>query len=135
MTGEPAAPVADAGTRRWRACFWIAVLAGVVLALWPAPQHSEPWFPAADKLEHALAFAVLVALGRLGGYRSVLALAVGLLALGGAIEVAQSFTDTRTAEWLDWFADAMGIALGIGVWASVRALRSRSSGLEQEHGR
>jgi VanZ family protein len=121
--------------RHWRVCFWLAVAAGVVLALWPMPQGSAPWFPAADKVQHALAFAVLVVLGRRGGYRSVPALAIGLLVLGGAIEVAQSFTATRTAEWLDWLADAVGIALGFGVWARVAALRGDSSGLEQEHGR
>jgi hypothetical protein len=36
---------------------------------------------------------------------------VGLLAYGGAIELLQGLTDYRTAEWLDWGADAIGLAL------------------------
>ena len=127
------------GPRRgaWRALFWLAVLGGVVLALWPQPHPKEPWFPGFDKVEHALSFALLAWIGVRAGYRRLWPLAVGLVLLGGAIEVAQGFTATRTADWRDWLADAAGIAVG---WALVRLearLRGagRSLGLEQEHGR
>jgi VanZ family protein len=116
----------------WRALFWLAVVAGVVLALWPQPD-SEPWFPQSDKVKHALSFAVLVGLGVRGGYRRWWSLVAGLLLLGGAIEVAQSFTATRSAEWLDWFADAIGIAIGwIGTSIEARSQRGRSAAQEQE---
>ena len=119
---------------RWRALFWLAVVAGVVLALWPQPD-SESWFPQSDKVKHALSFAVLVGLGVRGGYRRWWSLIAGLLLLGGAIEVAQSFTATRSAEWLDWFADAIGISIG-WIGTSIEARwgldRSRSSAQEQE---
>ncbi len=119
----------------WRALFWLAVTAGVVLALWPQPHPPRPWFPGADKLQHALAFAALVWLGVRGGYRRALVLVAGLLLLGAAIEVAQSFTATRTAEWLDWLAGAIGIAFGAGaVQIEARWRATRSPGLEQEHG-
>ena len=121
--------------RRWRVVFWLAVVAGVVLALWPHPVPHEPRFPGADKVEHALSFALLVWIGWRAGFRSALALAVGLLALGGAIELAQGLTATRSAEWFDWLADAVGIALG---WAVARrgmpGRTTPSIGLEQEHG-
>jgi len=120
----------------WRALFWLAVAAGVVLALWPQPNPPRPWFAGADKVEHALSFAVLVWLGVRGGYRRAPLLIAGLLLLGGAIEVAQSLTATRTGEWLDWFADALGIALGAAiVLLGARWRAARSPGLEQEHGR
>ena len=124
------------GERRWRAAFWLAVVAGVVLALWPQPALDEPWFEGVDKVEHALSFALLMWVGRRAGYRRPIVLAVGLVMLGGAIEVAQGFTATRTAEWLDWLADALGIALGWSAcWFGVRGGRMRSIGLEQEHSR
>ncbi len=37
---------------------------------------------------------------------------IGLLAYGAAIEVLQSFTPNRQAEWGDLLADGLGIALG-----------------------
>ena len=40
-------------------------------------------------------------------------LAVGLLAYGAAIEIAQgTLTTDRDASWADWIADALGLALG-----------------------
>ena len=123
--------------RRWRFAFWLAVVAGIVSALWPQPVPNEPWFPGADKVEHALSFALLLWIGLRAGYRNPLALAIGLLALGGAIELAQgSLTTTRSAEWLDWCADAAGIAFGwVTVWFAARRRTERSIRLEQEHGR
>lgn len=121
----------------WRALFWLAVLGGVVLALWPQPDPKAPWFPGVDKVEHALSFALLAWVGARAGYQRLWLLAAGLLLLGGAIEVAQGFTATRSADWVDWLADAVGIAAG---WAVIR-LEARlggtrqSLGLEQEHGR
>jgi uncharacterized protein YfiM (DUF2279 family) len=116
----------------WRRLFWVAVVAGIVLALVPAPQDVEHWFPHADKVEHAIAFAVLVGLGWRGRFRSMPRLSVGLLLLGAAIEVAQSFTPTRSAEWGDLFADAAGITVG---WCVVTWIERRSRRLPQEHGR
>ena len=122
--------------RCWRVGFWLAVVAGIVLALWPQPASQEPWFEGADKVEHALSFALLLLIGLRAGYRNALALAIGLLALGGAIELAQSFTVTRSAEWFDWLADALGITLGwVVAWLGARWRTTRSNGLEQEHGR
>ncbi len=115
--------------RHWRRLFWLAVVAGIVLALRPAPEHPEPWFAQADKVQHGVAFAVLVGLGCLGQLRPLARLCAGLFLLGAAIEVAQSFTATRTAEWADLLADAVGIAIGAlgAVWAE-----GRSSGLPEK---
>jgi VanZ family protein len=99
----------------WRGLFWVAVVAGVVLALWPVPPHEEQWFAHLDKLKHVVAFAVLVMLGTRAGFRAWPMLALGLLALGAAIEVLQEFTPTRTASFGDWLADAAGIACGLFV--------------------
>ncbi|MFO1218970.1 MAG: VanZ family protein [Burkholderiaceae bacterium] len=113
----------------WRRLFWICAAAGVVLSLWPHPEHSQPWFPNVDKVEHALSFATLVVVGRLGGYRSKWKLFCGLVLLGAAIEVMQSFTATRTAEWADLGADTLGILAGL---AAARLAERRSGGLPEE---
>lgn len=132
---DPAENGLSATAGAWRAAFWIAVAGGFVLALWPEPHTHEPWFAGADKVKHAASFALLVLLGLRAGYRSLPRLVLGLMALGGAVEIAQSFTDTRSAEWLDWLADGVGIALGLSL-AGVRAhLQRTSPALEQEHRR
>ena len=117
------------GAAFWRWLFWLCVAAGLVLALWPAPEHKQLWFPQADKLQHAASFAALFALGWLGRFRSGWRLAFGLLALGATIEVLQSFTVTRTAEWADLLADVVGIAACLGI---VDFLKRRSGRLPEE---
>jgi hypothetical protein len=121
--------------RIWIAAFWLAVFAGIVLSLMPAPPLHDPWFPAADKLQHAVAYGLLFLLGGLAGYRAR-PLAVGLIALGAVIEVAQgTLTATRSAEWLDLAADAVGVGLGHAIALAVERYRSSSAGLEQVHRR
>lgn len=112
----------------WRRLFWLCVLAGLVLSLWPEPEHKQAWFPHADKVQHALAFSVLVGLGRLAQFESKRKLFAGLLLLGIGIEALQSFTATRTAEWADVWADVVGLLLG---FAAAKAI-GRRSGREPE---
>jgi VanZ family protein len=98
--------------------WWRWLLAALVvtvswLALSPAPPDAfdSGW----DKLNHACAFAALMLTGIFASPRSrtgVLSLLTGLLCFGGLIEIAQSFTPTRSAEWGDLLADAVGIAAG-----------------------
>ena len=101
---------------RWR--WLLAGLALVVswLALSPAPPNGldTGW----DKLNHAAAFAALTAVAIFAfprsqrSSRSLWLLLAGLLCFGAAIEIAQSFTPTRNAEWGDLLADAVGMAAG-----------------------
>ena len=96
---------------RWALCLLAALI--TVLALMPAPprQMDLGW----DKLNHVFAFAVL-AVCAVFGWRSSrgarLAVLLSLLALGGAIELAQLWVPNRSAEWGDLGADAIGIGLG-----------------------
>jgi hypothetical protein len=123
--------------RFWLAAFWLAVFAGTAVSLLPAPQLPDPWFPFADKFHHAVAYAVLFVLGWQAGYRSRWGLALGLLALGVTIELAQgAFTATRSAEWLDGVADAAGIGFGHLIVSGVERQRvAGSARVEQEHRR
>src|SRR5438132_12906328 len=95
--------------RRWIFLFWSCALAVLVLSLLPPSVQvpSTGW----DKSNHLLAFAILAVLG-LRAYpgRSGTVLAA-LLAYGGLIEVLQSLTSYRSADWQDLIADALGLAL------------------------
>ena len=90
-----------------------AIAAVILLSLLPLPRlvHAPP---GGDKIEHfATWLALMLWYGQLCADRRSLALrALGLLALGVAIELGQALTKYRSAEWLDLAADALGVGLG-----------------------
>ena len=93
--------------------FWLCML--VVMALSLAPPSPQLPTTGWDKANHFSAFMVLCILG-LSAYplRNATVL-LGLFLYGGQIEALQSITPDRAAEWLDWFADAIGIVIGLGM--------------------
>ena len=106
------------GAARWRWVFWACALAVLVLALMPIVPHmpSTGW----DKSNHLLAFAALAVLGLWAYPGRMAVLLLGLLAYGGLIEVLQSFTPDRFAEWADLLADAVGLLVGAGLASQLR---------------
>lgn len=104
----------------WLWAFVICALVVLVLALLPSPPPglTTGW----DKSNHLLAFAVLAWLGCKAFPQRVAVALLGLLAYGALIEILQSFTPTRSAEWLDLLADSLGILVGWGV-AWLKGLR------------
>ena len=93
-----------------RAAFWGCCAVITTLALLPAQDLSPLLFNWWDKAQHALAFAVLTTLGLLAyPHRPALAVGGGLLALGGAIEIAQLLSGWRQGDWQDGLADGVGI--------------------------
>ena len=100
---------------RWMLAFFACALAVLVLALMPSPPPmiTTGW----DKSNHLLAFAVMTWLGCKAYPQRLVHVMVGLLAYGAVIEILQSLTPTRSAEWLDLLADSLGILLG---WALMR---------------
>ena len=96
----------------FRAVFWVMCLGIFVLAMLPN-NPSPSAFPNADKMVDAMAFAGLSFVGCLAYPLRVFVLATFLVFLGGAIEVAQGFTPDRSQELFDFFADLMGISLGL----------------------
>jgi hypothetical protein len=111
--------------RPWLSLFALSLLGVLALALQPAGGGAD-WFPQADKLRHAAAFAVLWSLGWRAGCAPGLALACGLLAFGMGLEVAQSFTVDREASAWDVLADAVGIAVGWYLLPRLRRVPLRS---------
>jgi hypothetical protein len=102
-----------------------ATLAGVLL-LTLLPARFLPDFGMAvtlhdDKLEHAIAFAVLAALGSLGWPEHRAKLIFVLAFTGAAIEVLQgSQLIGRDLDGFDWVADCAGMALGLTVAGTSR---------------
>lgn len=97
----------------WKPMFWSCVAAVLILSLLPP----TPYMPTTgwDKTNHVLGFVVLAFLGcRAYQNRSAMTL-TGLLLYGGLIEVLQSFTPDRYAEWEDVIADGIGILAGYGI--------------------
>jgi len=108
-----AAGLPPALTQAWRVVGWVGVAVLIVLSLVPeAPSFTE--FQQEDKIGHVLAYAAImlwfaqVSVSR--GSRTLNAL--GLLALGVALEFVQGWTGERTFSLADMGADAVGIVLG-----------------------
>lgn len=124
MTDHKDAQGAD-GTPRsmriWRWAFGACSAAVLVLALLPKvpPMVTTGW----DKGNHMLAFGTLAILGLWGFPSRAVVVLTGLLAYGGLIEILQSFTPNRVAEWQDLVADGLGLLLG---WSLVRAFEGVS---------
>jgi VanZ family protein len=106
----------------WRWTFFACLAVVLVLSLLPprVPMPSTGW----DKMNHALAFAVLAVLGCRSYPRLTLGVLPGLLAYGGLIELLQGMTDYRSAEWLDMLADGVGLLSG---WVFLRLVFARTS--------
>lgn len=123
-------PLASAASQRQPDLRWLwrgllLLLLGIVtwLALTPAPPPSADlgW----DKLNHAAAFAAL-GVAALRGFEHRSALVVlALLGYGALIEVMQSFTPTRQAEWSDLLADAGGLGAACLLLATLAWLSKR----------
>ena len=93
-----------------------------MLALMPAPSVmvTTGW----DKSNHLLAFSVMTWLGIKAFPHRILCVMLGVLAYGVSIEILQSFTPNRSAEWLDLVSDCLGILVGRIVIIVDRALFS-----------
>ena len=101
----------------------IVTLTLTVAMLWPMDQP-PPAPEGSDKLVHLAAFAALAfPLARTGRF-GLLPVFTGASAFGGVIELIQpSFN--RSADFNDWIADIVGVALGIGCGLLYRRIRRR----------
>lgn len=96
--------------RMWRWLLALAMLTLLVLSLAPAetPLPSTGW----DKTNHLFGFATLAFLGQRAFPGRTVPVLCGLLAYGGLIEILQSFTPDRFAEFGDLVADGIGLLIG-----------------------
>jgi len=101
--------------------FWSALIGSYILAI--VPQDIAPEIGnLSDKTLHFIAFAVLSLLlnlsYRMAWWKSVLY----LLFYACFIELSQYFTPNRCAEWLDVFADVIGIGIGLLFYGGYKKL-------------
>ncbi len=103
--------------RLWYALGILLVVLVVAASL--VPLRRLPAVGVSDKIEHAAAFTALaIWFGGLLPQRLYGWLALALLALGGAIEIAQGVMELgRYADLRDVIADAWGIAFGLTLCA------------------
>ena len=110
-----------------RSTFIVALAVIFALAMIPLPM--VPMVVAfQDKVEHCGAFAVLMLMGWAGWPSRASRVAGGLVLYGLLIEVAQDqLTTNRVGDPLDWLADSLGIAIGLGL-IRLLAMRRRADG-------
>lgn len=103
----------------WRWLGRLALAATVVVCLVPMPKPVIP-VEGGDKFEHALGWLLITLwYAQLAAVpRALLARACGFLALGAAIELAQSLTTWRSADPWDLAANAAGVATGVAIGLS-----------------
>jgi VanZ family protein len=106
----------------WIWAFGSVALVVLVLALMPPVPHmpTTGW----DKANHLRAFAVLAWLGSHAYPQRLASVMSGLLAYGALIEILQSFTTFRSADWHDLLADGLGL---LPVWLFMR-MQQRKEG-------
>ncbi len=105
----------------WRAVLVLLMGAVCVLAFMPAPPSLD--ISGGDKFQHILAFVCLAACAALSlqpGRPAAARVALAMLCFGIFIEWVQSGLPSRSAEWQDVVADAVGIAVGLLVVAQAR---------------
>jgi VanZ family protein len=120
-------PLSALALRLSRLAFLACLVAVMVLSLLP----SSPEMPTTgwDKTNHLLGFAVLALLGCWSYPGHIRVILPALLGYGGLIEVLQSLTPDRFAEWGDLLADGMGIVIGwLLAWVLAARVRRRAAG-------
>jgi VanZ family protein len=98
--------------RLWFIGGLLLIAAIVFFSLTPHPLESN--IPEGDKLHHLLGYGVLMAWWSQLKLQQAdrLRLAIGFIALGIVMEVAQGFTPTRQPDVFDALANTTGILLG-----------------------
>ena len=104
----------------YRAIFWLLLTAVALLSIMslePLPKVID-W---QDKLHHLIAYAVLFwcLLGAYSEQHRLWTLAISLAVFSGLVEVAQSYTGHRQAEFMDLLANCTGILL-VAFWHLLR---------------
>ena len=89
--------------------FWLTLCLVAVVSMLSVP--GQQMFQGQDKLIHLLVYMVLFGLLLLayGKKWRLMSLGILLACFSALIEVAQSFTGYRQAEWLDLLANILGI--------------------------
>jgi len=100
----------------WLALGWIMIAGVVGASLMPARAVEIVFGGLNDKLEHAAAYAgLMVWFGGMFRRAAQSWLAVAFVVLGGALELLQGLTPSRTPDLLDLAADTAGVLIGFAL--------------------
>ena len=113
-----------------RSAFAVGTIGIVIVSLLPAEEL--PSLGLWDKLEHAVAYAVVAALGGLawaGRTRAWAAIGVSLVLLGVVLEILQSMVPGRTSDPADAAANLVGTLIGLGGIAALGRMAGPASRL------
>ncbi len=128
MSGRARAALSPEGQMKFRklalAVWGLTMGVVTVLALLPIEQLQSPVFDWWDKAQHALAFMVLTVGALLLWPEVGVGVAMGMVAYGVGLELAQWAVGWRFAELTDLVADAVGV---LGAWVLVWLWDARSS--------
>lgn len=102
--------------------FWCTIALNTIMSLIPAssvPDVFNFW----DKAQHFLSFVIIAIIGCMAYPKSWKGLAVGLIAYGAAVEIAQgTLTATRFGDIFDLISDGLGSVAGIFICLTARRL-------------
>ncbi len=104
-------------SKKWASIiFWLAFLSTSIVMFVPGSPTKENGFMHWDKIQHVLAFMLLIKLAW-SAYPNKKYMAVIMLVIFGAtIEILQAtLTTTRTGSTGDWIADLVGILIGMAI--------------------
>ena len=107
--------------------WYLAMVVVTLLALLPIEHLQLPVFDWWDKAQHALAFVVLTGWALLLWPHAAIRVALGMLAYGAGLELAQWAVGWRFAEWADLVADAAGVFVSSSLVWWLRSQRSMSN--------
>jgi VanZ family protein len=119
-------------SRRSRVARFLPASIWAAIIFWTSAQSQVPFVPplfsGADKIIHLGVYAVLSTLllwaAQATGFSGALVCA-GIAALYGASdEIHQIWVPQRSAEVLDWVADASGALFAAAIWLKLRATKS-----------
>ena len=102
-----------------RVAAWTCIFAIAVLSL--APTKTIPRTGVGGKLEHVIAYAIatfLTALAYNDGWRVI----ISFLSYAGVLEFLQQFSPGRMSSVGDYLFSAVGIGIGVAVFALLRKL-------------
>jgi VanZ family protein len=103
-----------------------ALAAAILLVLCILPSRELPDPGTGDRFEHLAAWFVLTITGYLLAPKRRLAIPAFALAYGVAIEIAQAAVPTgRHGDPLDLAADAVGVALAVGLFLGFQRMAAR----------